>query len=131
MVATTRLRLLDVLDIHHYPGVTNPADVVQIHRTYFDTTYDSPEANGVKAVNGGWDNSITKEYIFVRCQQWLEQYMGPNHGVTFAITETDIQVHNAPLASIWYASMLGEFMRHGVEIFTLSPKGLHCPPYRL
>ena len=51
--ARTGIRLLDVLDIHHYPGVTNPADVVQIHRTYFDTTYDSPEANGVKAVNGG------------------------------------------------------------------------------
>ncbi len=116
--ARTGVRLLDVLDIHYYPGTTVPAEIVQLHRTYFDRTYVHPEANGVKAVNGGWDSSINQEYIFGRCADWLEQYLGANHGVTFGVTETGIAVTNAPLASVWYASTLGEFMRHGVEVFT-------------
>jgi len=114
----TGIRLLDVLDIHYYPGTSNPADVVQLHRTFFDETYVHPEANGVKTVNGGWDPSINREYIFVRCEQWLDQYLGPGHGVTFGVSEIGLQLTNAPLASVWYASMLGEFMKHGVEIFT-------------
>lgn len=116
--AATGIRLLDVLDIHYYPGTKVPAEVVQLHRTFFDRTYVHPEANGVKAINGGWDSSINKEYIFGRCADWLEQYMGPKHGVTFGMTETAIAVTDAPLASVWYASTLGEFMRHGVEVFT-------------
>lgn len=116
--ARTGIRLLDVLDIHYYPGTSNPADVVQLHRTFFDETYVHPEANGVKAVNGGWDDSIRQEYIFVRCQRWLDQYLGPDHGVTLGLTEIGLQFSNAPLASVWYASTLGEFMKHGVEIFT-------------
>jgi hypothetical protein len=116
--ARTGVRLLDVLDIHHYPGVTRPEDVVQIHRTYFDKTYNSPEANGVKSVNGGWDNSITSEHIFVRCREWLDHYLGPGHGVTFGLSEVGIAVTDPALASVWYASTLGEFMREGVEVFT-------------
>lgn len=116
--ARTGVRLLDVLDIHYYPGTSNPADIVQLHRTFFDTTYVHPEANGVRTVNGGWDTSITQEYIFGRCQQWLDTYLGPGHGVTFGVTEIGIPATTAALASVWYASTLGEFMRHGVEIFT-------------
>lgn len=114
----TGIRLLDVLDIHYYPGSTHPADIVQLHRTFFDETYVSPDANGVHAINGGWDTSINNEYIFGRCAAWLDQYLGPGHGVTFGLTEIDLPVTDAPLASVWYASTLGEFMRHGVEIFT-------------
>ncbi len=116
--ARTGVRLLDVLDIHYYPGATDPADVVQLHRTFFDPTYVNPDANGVHAVNGGWDTSITREFIFGRCQEWLDTYLGPGNGVTFGLTETGLPVTNAPLASVWYASTLGEFMRHGVEVFT-------------
>lgn len=116
--ARTGVRLLDVLDLHYYPGSTKPADIVQLHRTFFDTTYVHPEANGVHAINGGWDTSITQEYIFGRCAQWLTQYLGENHGVTFGLSETGIAITNAPVASVWYASTLGEFMKHGVEIFT-------------
>jgi len=116
--ARTGIRLLDALDIHYYPGASAPADVVQLHRTFFDRSYVNPDANGVKTVNGGWDPSITQEYIFGRCEEWLEEYLGEDHGVTFAVTETGIPVTNAPLASVWYASTMGEFMRHGVEIFT-------------
>ena len=116
--ARTGIRLLDVLDIHYYPGASAPADVVQLHRTFFDETYVSPDANGVKTVNGGWDPSINREYVFGRCAAWMDTYLGAGHGVTFGLTEIDIPVKNAPLASVWYASTLGEFMRHGVEIFT-------------
>jgi hypothetical protein len=116
--ARTGVRLLDVLDLHYYPGATDPAAVVQLHRTFFDRTYVNPDANGVRAVNGGWDESIKQEYIFGRCEQWLDQYLGAGHGVTLGLTETGLPVENARLASVWYASMLGEFMKHGVEVFT-------------
>jgi hypothetical protein len=32
------IRLLDVLDIHFYPGESNASDIVQLHRVFFDTT---------------------------------------------------------------------------------------------
>jgi hypothetical protein len=116
--ARTGVRLLDVLDLHYYPAATDPASVVQLHRTFFDPTYVNPDANGVRAVNGGWDDSIKQEYIFGRCQQWLDRYLGAGHGVTLGLTETGLPVENARLASVWYASTLGEFMKHGVEVFT-------------
>ena len=117
--ALTGIRLLDVLDIHFYPGETNATDLVQLHRVYFDTTYNYPGANGVKrSGSGGWDNSITKEYIFERCRRWLEQYMGPDHGVTFSVSETGINSTNPNVTACWYASTLGEFAKQGVEIFT-------------
>lgn len=116
--ARTGIRLLDVLDVHYYPSVTSSASIVQLHRIFFDQTYANPEANGVHAVNGGWDTSINQEYIFGRCQQWMDKYLGPGNGVTFGLTETGLPINNAPVAAVWYASTLGEFMKHGVEIFT-------------
>lgn len=116
--AASGIRLLDVLDIHFYPGSTTPAQLVQYHRVFFDKTYVYPEANGVKRVTGGWDNSITKEYIFERCREWLNKYVGADHGVTFSISETDIQLDDPDVTAVWYASMLGEFMKHDMEIFT-------------
>jgi hypothetical protein len=118
----TGIRLLDVLDIHFYPEVTDPFGVTQLHRVFFDTTYDYPGANGVRRTgSGGWDNSITKEYIFKRCNDWLNEYIGPNHGVTFSVTETSLPESvraNANLNANWYASMIREFSKQGVEIFT-------------
>jgi len=113
------IRLLDVIDLHFYPGSSSASDVVQYHRVFFDSTYAFPEANGVKVVNGGWDNSIQIEDVFGRCQNWLNQYMGLNNGVTFAISETAVNLQNNPNAlAVWYASTLGEFMNHGVEYFS-------------
>jgi hypothetical protein len=113
------MRLLDVIDIHFYPSSADASNVVQYHRVFFDSTYIYPEANGVKVVNGGWDNSIQIENVFGRCQKWLNQYMGPGNGVTFAVSETATQLQNDPNAlAIWYASMMGEFMNHGVEYFS-------------
>ena len=112
------IRLLDVLDIHYYPGSTDAAKCVQLHRVFFDRDYEYPEANGIHAVNGGWDSSINKEYILGRCSDWLTQYMGTNRGVGLAVTEAGMQSTNANVQAVWYASTMGEFMKNSVEIFT-------------
>jgi hypothetical protein len=112
------IKLLDVLAFHFYPESTNTDQLVQMHRVYFDDTYVFPEANGVKNVSGSWNSSENKEYIFKRCNQWLDKYMGTGHGVKLGITETGIKAPDANTAAVWYASTLGEFMRNEVELFT-------------
>lgn len=113
------VKLLDALDIHFYPGDTDPEHILQFHRVWFDTTYDYPGANGVKCSGpGAWDNSITKEYIFVRCRDWLEEHIGTYHGVTFSVSEIGIQEDDPNIAAVWYASNLGVFADNGVELFT-------------
>lgn len=115
----TGVRLLDVLDIHFYPGSTNAAQIVQYHRVYFDKDYVYPEANGVKNVSGSWNDSENKEYILQRCKEWLETYMGTDHGVTFSVSETGIAEINPKTSAVWYGSTLGEFMKHPeMEVFT-------------
>jgi len=113
------IKLLDVLDIHFYPYENDPEDIVQLHRVWFDTTYDYPGANGVKCSGSGpWDNSITKEYIFVRCRNWLEEHIGTGHGVSFSVSEMGINTDDPNVIAVWYASNLGVFADHRVEIFT-------------
>ena len=112
------IRLLDVLDIHWYPSESSNADLVQLHRVFYDETYVYPGANGVKTVNGGWDPSQNKEYIFKRINDWLLLHFGENHGITLALTENDISSSNPNIVSVVYASMLGTFADNGVEIFT-------------
>jgi hypothetical protein len=112
-------RLLDILDLHFYPGETSAQDLAQLHRVWFDKTYNYPGANGVKrSGSGDWDNSITKEYVFERCRVWLEQYIGTDHQVGFGVTEMGIQSNDPNLTAVWYASTLGVFADNGVEIFT-------------
>lgn len=77
-----------------------------------------PGANGVKNVNGSWDNIQNKEYIFGRINDWLAKYLGANHGITLGLTEMGIEGDNANVTAVWYASTIGEFMKNGVEIFT-------------
>lgn len=112
------IRLLDVLDVHWYPSESSNADLVQLHRVFYDETYVYPGANGVKTINGGWDGSQNKEYIFKRINDWLNTYFGENHGITIALTENDISSSNPNIVSVVYASMLGTFADNGVEIFT-------------
>lgn len=114
----TGIRLLDVLDIHYYPGSNDAATCVQFHRVFFDRNYVYPEANGVHTLNGGWDTSINKEYILGRCSDWLTKYMGANNDVGLAVTECGLNSTNANVQAVWYASTLGEFMKNGVQIFT-------------
>lgn len=112
------IKLLDVLDIHYYPSSKVVSEVVQYHRVFFDKNYVYPEANGVKTINGGYDNGQTKEYIFTRCNEWLNKYLGPNHGVKLGLTESGIALTDPNAVAVWYASTLGEFMKNEVEIFT-------------
>jgi len=112
------IKLLDVLDIHFYPGTSDAAQSMQLHRVFFDRNYVFPEANGVHTVNGGWNTSINKEYILGRCSDWLTQYLGPNHSVGLGVTEMDIKSTDANVQAIWYASTMGEFMKNGAELFT-------------
>src|ERR1035437_7990007 len=113
------IRLLDVIDIHSYPGEGNDTDIVQGHRVYFDTTYNYPGANGCKTTDAsGWNPSITQEYIFGRCNKWLNQYMGPNHGVTCAVSEFGLTHNDANTTANSYSSILGTFADNGVEYFT-------------
>ena len=112
-------RLLDVLDVHFYPSISNADDIVQFHRIWFDEDYNYPGANGVKVTDpNGWNNNITNEYIFGRCNAWLEEYIGPDHGVTFSVSETGLNTNNPDVVAIWYASNLGVFADNGVEFFT-------------
>ena len=112
------VRLLDVFDIHWYPSEKDYESRMNWHRVLFDTTYNYPGANGIKMVGGNWDNKITKEYIFVRINQWLEKYFGKNHGITLGITETSIIDNDPMVTALIYASFLGTMQDNGVKIFT-------------
>ena len=114
----TGVRLLDVFDIHWYPTEKDYESRMNWHRVMFDTTYNYPGANGIKMVGGNWDNKITKEYIFVRINQWLEKYFGKDHGITLGITETSILDNDPMVTALIYASFLGTMQDNGVEIFT-------------
>jgi hypothetical protein len=112
------IRLLDVLDIHWYPGESSNTDLVQLHRVFFDETYIYPGANGVKTINGGWDATQNKEYILKRVNDWLTKHFGENHGIKIGLTENAISSSDPNIVSVVYASMLGTFADHGTEIFT-------------
>lgn len=116
--AASGVRLLDVLDIHFYPSESSTEQIMQLHRVFFDRNYDYPGANGVKSITGGWNTSLTKEYIFGRINDWLTQYFGANHGIKLGLTEININSDDPTVNAIWYASTMGEFMKNGVEIFT-------------
>jgi len=115
---TSGIRLLDVIDVHWYPGESSNADVVQLYRVFYDKTYSYPGANGLKTINGGWENTLTTEYIFQRINDWLIKYFGEGNGITIGLTETAINSSDPDIISVTYASILGTFADNGVEIFT-------------
>jgi hypothetical protein len=115
---TTGIKLVDVVDIHNYPWYNNDAEALQLHRMYYDTLYDYPGANGLKTINGGWDISLTKEYIFKRINDWLNEHFGTNHGITIGVSEWSPGPNEPNLASVIYASHLGTFANNGVELFS-------------
>jgi hypothetical protein len=112
------IRLLDVVDLHNYPDATSDLVALQLHRMYYDKNYEYPGANGVKTINGGWDNSQTKEYIFQRINDWLAKYFGENHGITLGISEWGPSASNPNVCSLVYGSALGTFANNGVELFS-------------
>lgn len=115
------IRVLDVVDLHNYPWAQNgDVDALQLHRMYYDTNYAYAGANGLFTINGGWDTSLNKEYIFKRINDWLTQYFGPNSGITCAVSEWSpaSSESNPSVTSVVYASHLGTFANNGVELFT-------------
>jgi len=116
----TGIKLVDVVDIHNYPWYNNDDDAaLQGHRIYYDTTYDYPGSNGIKTLTGGWDASLTKQYIFKRIEGWLTEHFGANHGITCGISEWGTMSSSNPsLESVIYASHLGTFANNGVEFFS-------------
>ncbi|NJO90675.1 MAG: T9SS type A sorting domain-containing protein [Chloroflexia bacterium] len=114
------VRVLDVLDIHNYASASDDLAALQIHRMYYDQTYDYPGANGIYTINGGWDTSIKSEYIFKRINDWLTTYFGANHGITCGVSEwhSATDQTNANSTAVVYASHLGTFANNGVELFT-------------
>ncbi|HEX7584304.1 MAG TPA: glycoside hydrolase family 44 protein [Prolixibacteraceae bacterium] len=114
----TGIKLLDVVDLHNYPYAPTDADALQNHRMYYDKNYVYPGVNGLKTINGGWDNSQTKEYIFQRINDWLTKYFGANHGITLGLSEWSPGPSDPNLASVIYASHLGTFANNGVEYLT-------------
>jgi hypothetical protein len=112
------VRVLDVFDIHHYPYAPADSNALQNHRIFYDKNYVYPGANGLKSINGGWDNSQSKEYIFQRINDWLTTYYGQNHGITLGLSEWSPGPNEPNLASVIYATHLGTFANNGVEYFT-------------
>jgi hypothetical protein len=116
----TGIKLVDVVDIHNYPWYNgDDAAALQGHRIYFDETYDYPGSNGIRTSTGGWDTSLTKQYIFKRVNDWLTEHFGANHGITTGVSEWGTMSGSNPsLESVIYASHLGTFANHGVELFS-------------
>jgi hypothetical protein len=84
----TGIKLVDVVDIHNYPWYnSDDAAALQGHRIYYDETYDYPGSNGIRTSTGGWDTSLTKQYIFKRIEGWLNEQFGANHGITVGVSE--------------------------------------------
>lgn len=115
----TGVKMLDVIDIHFYPSDKSVADVLQTHRVLWDTDFVYPLANGVKTVNGGWDESQKSEHIFVRCDEWVAKYFGPDRKMTYGISEYNGEdCNNTTITALSYASFIGEGARNGMEYFT-------------
>ena len=117
---STGIRLLDEMDFHFYPGTSgDPTTTLQLHRMWYDTTWVTSVANGVKVVGPySWNSSVDKEYFFLRVNQWLTQYMGANHGVGLGISEYgSIDEGDANVVACWYASQFGVFANNGVNHF--------------
>lgn len=116
----TGLKLLDVFDLHFYPGYNSASDVpdlLQLHRVFWDTAYAWPGSNGIHMVDGKW-KTATPNYTFERVRRWMLQYLGEERPV--AMTEFgamsaggDVNARDA-----FYASLLGTFADHGGELLT-------------
>lgn len=115
---TSGVRVLDVVDLHHYPYAPTDNDALQNHRIFYDKDYNYPGANGLKKINGGWDNSLTNEYIFQRIEDWLTKHFGEDHGITLGLSEWSPGPSDPNLASVIYGTHLGTFASHGVEFFS-------------
>ena len=112
--------LIDVVDFHTYvSGNATDEDLLQEHRIFYDAKYEFPRANGCKVFpDGGWHEDQKVELVFGRMEGWLDQYFGAGHSIGIGITEGGLAGRAPMVNALWYASMLGTYADHGVEIFT-------------
>ncbi|MEN9352693.1 MAG: hypothetical protein RL318_18 [Fibrobacterota bacterium] len=114
------MKLLDVFDVHLYPGYETTADIpnlLQLHRMFWDTTYAWPSSNGIHMIDGKWKTAVPN-FLYGRVAKWMVTHLGDERPV--ALTEFgamkaggDVNVRNA-----FYASLIGTFADHGAEILT-------------
>jgi hypothetical protein len=114
------IKLLDVLDIHFYPGETQSSDIVQLHRVFFDTTYNYPGANGLKRPVQEDGTTALPKNIFSNANTWLTKYMGATMCYAVSI-ETGINGDNPNVTASWYASTLGN-SETGVRSYSMELK---------
>ena len=119
--ASSGKRLLDVWDMHFYPGYNDASkvtDLLQIHRLFYDTTYKWPGSNGIHAIDGQWGTAVAN-YTYLRIERWMNQYLGAGRGRS-AMTEFGAASGsgNASVNAVAYASMLGTFANNKFELFT-------------
>ncbi|MEK7766572.1 MAG: glycoside hydrolase family 44 protein [bacterium] len=111
--------LIDLVDIHTYTNENGTDDaILQEHRTWYDPGYASPSANGCKRVpDCGWHDDQKVEMVLGRIEGWLDRYFGPGHGLGIATTESGAHSKTPMVRALWYASHLGVFSDHGVQVF--------------
>jgi hypothetical protein len=112
--------LIDVVDFHTYiSGEAKDAETLQEWRVFYDPNYDFPRANGCKIYPDGQHHENQHvECVFGRMEGWLNDYFGKGHKVGIGITECGPGRHPPMVLNLWYASMLGTYSDHGVEVFT-------------
>jgi hypothetical protein len=125
---TSNIQLLDVFDLHWYPTEKDYESWINWHRVFYDTSYVYPGGNGIRCANISTDEYCDwntdkgigyRTYIFKRVDDWMKKYVGEDYKYTFGFTETDfIADMDAMTRAIVYASFMGTFIDHGVEIFT-------------
>ncbi|MBN2172859.1 MAG: T9SS type A sorting domain-containing protein [Bacteroidales bacterium] len=114
----TGVRLLDVVDLHSYLSAPDNSVALQNHRVYYDKNYAYPGASGLKTINGGWNNSLNKEYIFQRIEDWLVKHFGEGNDKKIGLSEWSPSNSNPNVAAVVYASHLGTFANNGIDFFT-------------
>jgi len=125
---TSNIQLLDVFDLHWYPTEKDYESWINWHRVFYDTSYVYPGGNGIRCANISTDEYCDwntdkgigyRTYIFKRVDDWMKKYLGKDYKYTFGFTETDFVADmDAMTRAVVYASFMGTFMDHGVEIFT-------------
>ncbi len=112
--------LLDMVDIHTYINDNGTdEDILQEHRNWYDPGYQSPAANGCKRwPDCGFHQDQKVEMVLGRIEGWLDESFGPGHGIGIATTESGPHSKTAMVRALWYASHLGTFADHGVQVFT-------------
>ena len=125
---TSSVQLLDVFDLHWYPTEKDYESWINWHRVFYDTNYVYPGGNGIRCADISSTGSCDwntgkgvgyKTFIFKRVDDWMKKYVGTDYKYTFGFTETDfIADMDAMSRALVYASFMGTFIDHGVEIFT-------------